>query len=99
MSTGYLLSLGAIITMAGVFLFSQEKETEIDRVSRQVEALQKEVSSLASQVQLLREEFANLKRKGAGTPAGIPSGAREREINGVKYYIVPIGEEPDTESP
>ena len=99
MKTGYLVSIGAIVAMAGVFLFSQEQESELDRVSRQVQALQTEVSSLANQVQLLRRDFANLRRKGAAIPPAIPPGVTGKEINGVKYYLVPVENDLEAKSP
>ena len=99
MKTVYLISIGAIVLVVGVFLFSQEAETELDRVSRQVEALRKEVSFLANQVELLKKDFANLRNQGTTVPPGIPQDAIQKEINGVKYYIVPVAEDPNTEAP
>lgn len=99
MKSVHFISVGAIVLGAGIFLFSQEKEDKLDRVSRQVEALRKEVSFLATQVELLKKDLINLRMKGAGVPPGVPEGAYQDEINGVKYYLVPVDQDPDTESP
>jgi len=95
----HLIPVGAIVLVAGVFLFSQEKETELDRVSKQVEALRKEVSLLANQVELLKKDFARLRSQEVAVPPGIPRGAIPKEINGVKYYFVPVDEDSRSDSP
>ena len=96
----YFVSLGAVILIIGGVLFSQEKETELDRVSRQVQALRKEVSFLATQIEQLKMDLAELRGRGAfAVPPGIPPGAAEQEINGVRYYMVPVKEDSTEDKP
>lgn len=92
----YLILTGAVFLAGGAFLFSEESETELDRVTRQVESLRTEVSHLAAQLERLREEFRHFRAQGNPPPPGIPPGATEGEINGIKYYLVPVTEPPES---
>jgi len=90
-----------ILLAAGMFLFSQENETQLDRLSRQVESLRKEVSMLANQVESLQKELARMQFQELAGPAppGVPPEAIPREFNGIKYYLVPADQDAETESP
>ena len=95
MKRNVFLSMGVVVFITGAFLFSQDDESDLDRVIRQVEFLRKEVSSLAAQIDLLKAELATLRSEEANKfLPGIPPGTPEGEINGLKYYLLPVSEEP-----
>ena len=87
----FLIGLAGLV--AGTLLFSQQEESELDRVSEQVQTLQKEVSSLVIQVELLKKDMAQLKTAGAFQSFKPPPGTQEREINGLRYYLMPVEKE------
>jgi predicted nucleic acid-binding Zn-ribbon protein len=98
-TTRLILLVGLAGLVAGTLLFSQQEESELDRVSEQVQALQKEVSSLVVQVELLEKDIAQLKTGRASKPFKLPPGTLEREINGLRYYLLPVAEDPEKKSP
>ena len=67
----------------------QELKTRVNKLEMQVAALQKEIQSLAS-----RPSPNVLTLPGSQFFPGnkIPPGAKEHEINGIKYWTIPLKE-------
>jgi septal ring factor EnvC (AmiA/AmiB activator) len=82
-----------LVAMSGIqaFPFRQAEPTkQIEELKKQMTALEQKVATLESRLEKLRlaipQTFPDLKQ--------LPKGWEKREFNGMKYYIVPIEQEP-----
>ncbi len=73
------------VLFGSVFLLAEPESDEIEQLKQQIRELQDKVDRLEEALRALTF---------SGTPVdGLPRGSRlQGEINGMKFYLVPVGE-------
>jgi len=94
-------ALGLLIcaTLTGALMISFLVSSASQQPSEGVSQLKAKVTSLEARVADLESRLNGLDTKLQSFRGQIPPGAVEREINGMKFYIIPVDEFPKFEGP
>ena len=99
MKSTKVLGLLICAALTGALMVSFLASSVSQQPSEGVSQFRAKVTSLEARVTDLESRLNGLETKLQSFRGRIPPGAVEREINGVKFYIIPVDEIPKFEGP
>jgi len=96
-----MLAIFLCVLVASLSWIQAETNKDEDSLKKQIKELKAQVEMLKKRVKFLEKQLQSLDRKGIAIPETfpklqkIPEDWKEFEYNGMKYYIIPLKDEPE----
>lgn len=96
-----ILAIFLCVLVASLSWIQAETDENEDALKKQVKELKIQVEMLKKRVNFLEKQLQSLDHKGIAIPETfpklqkIPKDWKEFEYNGMKYYIIPLKDEPE----
>ncbi len=96
-----ILAIFLCVLVASLSWIQAETDKDEDSLKKQIEELKTQVEMLKKRVKILEKQLQSLDNKGIAIPKTfpklqkIPKDWKEFEYNGMKYYILPLQDDPE----
>lgn len=97
----HILAIFLCVLVASLSWIQAETDKDEDSLKKQIKELKTQVKMLKKRVKILENQLQSLSKKGVVIPKAfpklqeIPKDWKEFEYNGMKYYIIPLKDDPE----